>query len=38
MSKLHQSIFFHAAVDRSEQIGRLINAGTVNLDQELHSS
>ena len=37
MSKLQQSTFFHGAVDSSEQTGRLINAGTVNLDQELHS-
>ena len=37
MSKLQQSSFFHAAVDSSEQTGRLITAGTVNLDQELHS-
>ena len=37
MSKLQQSTFFHAAVDSSEQTGMLINAGTVNLDQELHS-
>ena len=38
MSKLQQStFFFHAAVDSSEQTGRLISAGTVNLEQELHS-
>ena len=35
MSKLQQSSFFNAAVDSSEQTGRLINAGTVNLEQEL---
>ena len=34
MSKLQQSTFFHAAVDSSEQTGRLINAGTVSLEQE----
>ena len=27
MSKLQQSTFFYAAVDSSEQTGRLINAG-----------
>ena len=32
MSKLQQSTFFQAAVDSSEQIGRLINAGIVNLE------
>ena len=37
MSKLQQSSFFHAAVDSSDQTGRLINAGTVNLEHELHS-
>ena len=37
MSKLQQSTFFHAAVDSSEQTGRLINAGTVSLEQELYS-
>ena len=37
MSKLQQSTFFHAALDSSEQTGRLIDAGTVNLEQELHS-
>ena len=36
MSKLQQSTFFHAAIDSSEQTGMLINASTVNLDQELH--
>ena len=37
MSKLQQSTFFHAAVDSSEPAGRLINAGYVDLDQDLHS-
>ena len=37
MSKLQQSTFFHAALDSSEQTGRLIDAGTVDLEQELHS-
>ena len=37
MPELQQSTFFHAAVHSSEQTGRLINAVTVNLDQELHS-
>ena len=37
MSKLQQSTFFHAAVHSSEQTGRLLNAVTVNLDQELYS-
>ena len=32
MSKLQQSTFFHAAVDTSEQTGRLINAATVILE------
>ena len=27
MSKLQQKSYFHAAVDSSEQVGRLINAG-----------
>ena len=27
MSQLQQSTFFHAAVDNSEQTGRLINSG-----------
>ena len=30
-------IFFYAALDSSEQTGRLIDAGNVNLEQELHS-
>ena len=33
MSELQQSTFFHAAVDSSEQFGRLLNAGTVSLEQ-----
>ena len=37
MSKLQQSSFFHAAVYSSEQTGRLINAGTISIEQELHS-
>ena len=37
MSKIQQSTFFHAAVDSSEPIVRLIKAGIVNLEQELHS-
>ena len=36
MSKLQQSTFFHSAVNSSEQTGRLNNAGTVNLEQELY--
>ena len=36
MLKLQQNTLFHAAVSRTEQTGRLINAGTVNLEQELH--
>ena len=36
MSKLQQKLYFHAAVRSSEQTGRLMIAGTVNLEQELH--